>query len=205
MPFDELAELSQWCRTEGIALHLDGARLWDCGPAYAPHTLADVAALADSVYVSLYKLLGAPAGAVLLGPSALAENARLWRHRLGGTLVGLWPVALGARRGLREALPQVAVWVAHAQALAAALGDAGVEVVHPPVIPFLRVVLPADPQRALESVVVASRASGVWLGRPFEGPRPETSQLEIAVQGPSLAVPPSEGAALLAEVAARLR
>ena len=204
-PFDELAELSAWCRAEGVALHLDGARLWECGPAYAPHPLSEVAGLADSVYVSLYKGLGAHAGAVLLGPPELADAARLWRHRLGGTLFSLWPIALGARRGLREALPRIPAWLEHAQALAAALEAAGVEVVHRPEIPFLRVVLPADPEPALEALLPVVHRSGVWLGSPFTGQRPGTSHVEVSVGESSLAVPPEEGAALLAEVVAALR
>ncbi|MDP9436150.1 MAG: beta-eliminating lyase-related protein, partial [Actinomycetota bacterium] len=81
------------------ALHLDGARLWECAPAYGS-TWHGLGALADSVYVSLYKGLGANAGAVLLGDADLVAQARTWRHR-HGTLPALWPLALGACRGLR--------------------------------------------------------------------------------------------------------
>lgn len=204
-PFDELAELSAWCRAEGVALHLDGARLWECGPAYEPRSLADVAALADSVYVSLYKGLAAPSGAVLLGPPELVADARLWRHRLGGTLISMWPMALGARRGLREALPRVGAWLEHARALSAALAAAGVEVVHEPEIPFLRLVLPAEPELALAAVLPVVQRTGVWLGTPFTGPRPGTSHVEVSVQEGSLGVPPEEAAALYAEVVAALR
>lgn len=204
MPFDELAELSVWCRREGVALHLDGARLWDCGPAYSPHALAEVAGLADSVYVSLYKLLGAPGGALLLGPGDLVEHARLWRHRLGGTVVSLWPIALGARRGLRENLPRIPTWLAHAQALADALTAAGVEVLHRPQVPLLHPVLPAPPEQALPAVLEVARENGVWLGRPYQAPRPGTCRVEVSVQEASLQVPPEEGAALLARVVAAL-
>jgi threonine aldolase len=205
LAFDEVAALSDWCREAGVALHVDGARLLECGPAYAPRTLAQVAALADSVYLSLYKGLGAPGGAALLGPAPLVDAARLWRHRLGGTVARLWPVALGARRGLREALPRVPAWQAHAVALAAALGEAGVEVVRPPSVPLLRVVLPAAPERAAEAVAAVARERGVWPGRPFAGPRPGTSLVEVTVQDRSLEVPPGEGAAVLADVVSRLR
>jgi threonine aldolase len=205
LAFDEVVALSRWCRSAGVALHLDGARLLECGPAYAPRPLADVAALADSVYLSLYKGLGAPGGAALLGPPELAEHARRWRHRLGGTLVTLWPLALGARRGLREAVPRIPAWHAHAIALAAALAGAGVELVRPPSIPLLRVVLPAPPDAAGDAVAAVARARGVWPGTPFAGPRPGTSQVEVTVQDRSLEVPPEEGADVLADVVARLR
>jgi threonine aldolase len=207
-PFDELAALSAWCREAGVALHVDGARLWDCGPAYqsgpAPRSLAEVAALADSVYVSLYKAIGAPGGAVLLGPVGLAAHARTWRRRLGGTVVSLWPIALGARRGLREHLARIPDWLAHARALAEALAGAGVEVLHPPEIPLLHVVLPADAERALPVVVDIAREHGVWLGSPWTGPRPGTSRIEVTVQDGSFDVPAGEAARLLAGVVERL-
>jgi len=199
---DELTALSAWCREAGVRLHLDGARLWECGPAYAPHPLADVVALADSTYVSLYKGLGAVGGAVLLGPPELAAYARTWRHRLGGTLPALWPMALGARRGLRERLPEVPRWVEHAQALAAALQDVGLAVVVAPVTPLLHVVLPGEPEAVQDALVEVSRRTGVWLGRSQPGLVEGTSRVEVAVAGRSLEVPPAEGAALFAEVAA---
>jgi threonine aldolase len=204
MPFEELQELSTWCREAGVALHLDGARLWECGPAYAPRGLAEVAALADSVYLSLYKALGAPGGAMLVGSEPLAEHARLWRHRLGGTPSALWPMALGARRGLREVLPRIPAWTAHAQALGAALTGVAVEVLVPPVTPLLHVVLPAEPERSQHALIDASRRAQVWLGRAQPGPRPGTSTVEISVLERSLQVAPGEGARLLAQVVATL-
>ena len=204
MTFDDLAVLSDWCREAGVRLHLDGARLWECGPAYAPRALAEVVALADSTYVSLYKGLGALAGAVLLGPHELVERGRTWRHRLGGTLPVLWPLALGARAGLRDRLPEVPRWVDHAQALARALADAGVELVVPPVTPLLHAVLPGEPDDVQEVLVEHSRACGVWLGRAQAGPRAGTSRVEVSVATRSLQVSPQEGAALLREVVDRL-
>jgi len=200
--FDELGALSVWCREARVRLHLDGARLWECGPAYAPHALADVVALADSTYVSLYKGLGAVGGAVLLGPEDLAGFARTWRHRLGGTLPALWPMALGARRGLRERLPEVPAWVEHAQALAGALERVGLGVAVAPVTPLLHVVLPGEPEPVQDALVEVSRRSGVWLGRAQPGLTEGTSRVEVAVAGRSLEVPPAEGAALFAEAAA---
>lgn len=202
--FEDLAALSDWCRGAGVRLHVDGARLWECGPAYAPRDLSEVVGLADSTYVSLYKGLGALAGAVLLGPQDLVEQARTWRHRLGGTLPVLWPLALGARAGLRDRLPEVPRWVDHAQALARALGDAGIEVVVPPVTPLLHVVLPGEPDDVQEVLAEHSRAHGVWLGQAQAGPRAGTSRMEVSVATRSLQVPPREGAELLREVVDRL-
>lgn len=202
LALDDLAALSAWCREHDVRLHLDGARLWECGPAFAPHPLSEVVGLADSVYVSLYKGLAAPAGAVLLGTPELAEHARTWRHRLGGTLPALWPLALGARRGLRERLPQVPVWVARAAELARALEAVGLVVQVPPVTALLHVVLPLDADEAQARVVEVARRHDVWLGRAQ--PRgPGRSIVEVTAGPRTLEIDPDEVAALLLEVVAR--
>jgi hypothetical protein len=52
-----------WARERGAAVHLDGARLWECGPFYG-RPLSEIAGLFDTVYVSFYKGLGGTAGAM---------------------------------------------------------------------------------------------------------------------------------------------
>ena len=56
--WDDLVAFSQACRDRGVPLHLDGARIWESAPALQ-HSPAQIAALADSVYVSFYKGVGA--------------------------------------------------------------------------------------------------------------------------------------------------
>lgn len=71
------------CDTQGLALHLDGARLFNACVAtqVQPATLA---APYDSVSICLSKGLGAPVGSVLAGGQALVDAARRWRKMLGG-------------------------------------------------------------------------------------------------------------------------
>lgn len=125
--WDELVELSSHCRARGIPLHVDGARLWEAKP-YLEHDYHQIAALADSVYVSFYKGLAGFSGAVLAGDADFVEQARLWRHRMGGTVFRSYPLALAALRGLDFYLPQVTGWVSRAHAVAAALRSRGIEV-----------------------------------------------------------------------------
>jgi threonine aldolase len=73
-----------------VALHLDGARLWECRPFYG-RDYAQIAGLFDSVYVSFYKTLGGIAGAALAGPADVIAEARVWQRRQGGNLVRLFP------------------------------------------------------------------------------------------------------------------
>lgn len=106
--WDELVRQSEWAREQGIKLHMDGARLWQCPAAYGK-SLADIAALFDSVYVSFYKDLGGIAGAMLVGTADFIARAKVWQRRVGGTLYALYPYVIAAREGLArhlESLPK---------------------------------------------------------------------------------------------------
>jgi threonine aldolase len=118
--WDDLATLSEACRARGVALHFDGARIWESQPWF-DRTLPEIAALADSVYVSFYKGLGGLAGAALLGPADFVTEARLWRRRLGGTIYRTTAEAVSALLGLRDRLPVMADTVVWARAFAAGL------------------------------------------------------------------------------------
>ncbi|MFE6649322.1 threonine aldolase family protein [Nocardioides sp. NPDC057772] len=118
--FDELAELAEGCRERGIALHIDGARIWESQQWFGKR-LAEIAGLADTVYTSFYKGLGGLAGAALLGDDDFVAQARLWRHRMGGTLYRSTAEAVAALAGLRDRLPHIGECVTWARALAAAL------------------------------------------------------------------------------------
>jgi threonine aldolase len=119
--WEDLVAFCARAAERGVPVHLDGARLWESQPFYdRPH--AEIAALADSVYVSFYKGLGGMAGAVLAGPADLVAQSRRWRTRHGGTLFTLAPYAVAARRGLALRLPRMAAYVDRARELAGALG-----------------------------------------------------------------------------------
>jgi threonine aldolase len=106
--WNDLVMQSEWAHEQGIKLHMDGARLWQCPAAYNK-SLAEIAALFDSVYVSFYKDLGGIAGAILAGSEDFIARARVWQRRVGGTLYALYPYVIAAREGLvnhRDTLPE---------------------------------------------------------------------------------------------------
>ena len=125
--WDELGAFSAACRERGIPLHLDGARIWESAP-HLQHSPAEIAALADSVYVSFYKGLGGLAGAAVAGPVEQVAEVRLWRTRMGGTLFTLLPYAVAALRGLERELPRMSEYHERAVALAARLEAHGIRV-----------------------------------------------------------------------------
>ncbi len=122
--WDDLVGLSEAIRERGAAVHVDGARIWEAQPHW-DRPLSDVMALADTMYVSFYKGLGGVAGAALLGPTDVVEEARLWRRRMGGTIFHLTAEAVTALVGLEQEWPQMAARRTWARALAAGLAERG--------------------------------------------------------------------------------
>lgn len=117
---EELLAINAWAKEQGIPLHMDGARIWQCRPFYEKSYL-EMAALFDSVYLSFYKDLGGLCGAMLLGSTAFINAARVWQIRHGGRLYTMGPFWLSAQLGIKQVLPQIDQWVAQAQVIAAIL------------------------------------------------------------------------------------
>jgi threonine aldolase len=80
---DYVRAARDFARERGLALHLDGARLYNAAVASGVHA-RDIAQHFDSVSVCLSKGLGAPVGSVLVGSAALIDKARRWRKVTGG-------------------------------------------------------------------------------------------------------------------------
>jgi threonine aldolase len=181
--WDELVAIADWCRGRGVPLHFDGARLWEAQPHYA-RPLAEIAALADSVYVSFYKGLGGLGGSILAGPADFVAAARVWQARHGGNLWTAFPFVISAAEGLKHYLPRMAAYRDRARRLAAALAAVpGVEAVPaPPHTNAFQCYLPA-PVKALDAAHLAlARESGVWLfGRFAETILPGLSMAEINI------------------------
>lgn len=183
--WDELVAFSQACRERGVPLHLDGARIWESAP-YLAHSAAQVAGLADSVYVSLYKGLGGLAGAAVAGPEDEVAQARVWRTRMGGTLFSLMPFAVAGLRGLDRELPRMADFHERAVLLAARLGDRGIRVTpQPPHTNAFRIHVEREVADLDERRVVAMERDRVRLSPPwFASDTPGWSWTELVV-GPA--------------------
>nr|MBA2496318.1 threonine aldolase family protein [Acidimicrobiia bacterium] len=82
---DRLAALASVARPAGVAVHLDGARLFNAEVATSVPA-AELAAYATTVMCCLSKGLGAPVGSLLAGTAELIDAARGERKRLGGAM-----------------------------------------------------------------------------------------------------------------------
>lgn len=78
-------EIGQICRERGLALHIDGARIWNASIATG-ESVASLAGQADSVSACLSKGLGAPVGSVVVGSTPFIEKCRRTRKMVGGGL-----------------------------------------------------------------------------------------------------------------------
>ncbi|RUO42032.1 threonine aldolase [Pseudidiomarina aestuarii] len=115
--WDDLNKQVDWAKERNVAVHFDGARLWQC-PNFYQRSLAEISALADSVYVSFYKDIGGIAGAILAGEEDFIAAARVWNRRAGGNLISMYPYVLAAQHGLAENLESVTEAARYAKQLA---------------------------------------------------------------------------------------
>ena len=94
--WNEAKAISAFARDKGIAMHLDGARLF-IASAYTGISPAEYAAHFDTVYVSLWKYFNSGIGAILAGPKRVLDGMFHTRRMFGGNLAVGWNAALVAR------------------------------------------------------------------------------------------------------------
>ncbi len=119
----ELAAVAAVARARGLALHLDGARLWNAAVALGV-SVAEMAAPFDTVNVCLSKGLGAPVGSALAGTREAVVAARLYRKMFGGGMRQAGVLAAAALHALEHHRARLAEDHAHAKVIEAALREA---------------------------------------------------------------------------------
>jgi threonine aldolase len=129
LPPAYVAEVVALARRRSLALHLDGARLFNAAVKLGV-AAAEVCAGFDSVSVCLSKGLGAPVGSVLCGQRELIQSATRWRKMLGGGMRQAGVLAAAGIYALEHHVARLADDHRHAAVLAeglAALGELRVE------------------------------------------------------------------------------
>ncbi len=96
LPLTDLQDLRDFATAADVAIHLDGARIWNAHVATGT-PLSEYGAVADVMSVCLSKGLGAPVGSLLIGSTETVKEARVWRKRMGG---GMRQVGILAAAGL---------------------------------------------------------------------------------------------------------
>lgn len=118
--FDEIDKIKNVCHQHGMALHLDGARIWNAMVAKNESPLQYGKAF-DSISVCLSKGMGTPVGSVLIGTSQLVTKARRIRKVLGGGMRQAGYLAAAGIYAVQHHLPKLALDHQHAAKAAAVL------------------------------------------------------------------------------------
>jgi threonine aldolase len=121
---DNVRALGETARHRGLAVHLDGARIFNAAVALGT-TAAALAAPADTVMFCVSKGLAAPAGSLLAGPADFIRRARRNRKVLGGGMRQAGVLAAAALFALDRMVARLAEDHANARALAGGLRQLG--------------------------------------------------------------------------------
>jgi threonine aldolase len=132
-PLEKIEAISSWARQNGLAMHLDGARLWNAivatGISAKKWTLHF-----DTVSVCFSKGLGAPVGSALAGPQAFVARARMIRKLFGGGMRQAGVIAAAALYALDHHIDRLAEDHKNARVIAQAIADTpGLRLVPPDV------------------------------------------------------------------------
>lgn len=160
-PLDRLAALRDLVAPLGVRLHLDGARLWNAHVETGV-PLDRYGALFDTVSVCLSKGLGAPVGSVLVGPSPVIAEARVWRKRLGAGWRQAGVLAAAGLYALDHHVERLTEDHENARLVASTIADAAPGVVDPATV-ATNVILLTVGARAAE-VVARAEDGGVLCG-----------------------------------------
>ena len=121
-PLGRTRALAEAARRHGLALHLDGARLWNAAAATGTPE-SDYAAPFDTVSVCLSKGLGAPIGSMFVGTAAHVEAAHRYRKMFGGGMRQVGILAAAGLYALEHHRPRLADDHATARRLAEGLAE----------------------------------------------------------------------------------
>jgi len=123
-PLEVIQQIRQLAEPRGLAMHLDGARLWNACVA-AGLAPCEYARYFDSVSVCFSKGLGAPVGSAVAGSKKFIAQARRVRKMFGGGMRQAGILAAAAIYGLENHYARLAEDHRHARRLAEALQGLG--------------------------------------------------------------------------------
>lgn len=176
-PQEEVVAIAASARREGLALHLDGARIWNAAVA-SGRDVAELCAPFDTVSTCFSKGLGAPVGSAICGSRATIEQALRFRKMLGGAMRQAGVLAAAALYALEHHRERLAEDHRAARMLAEAVRGVTGATVAEVDSNIVNVDLPFEAERAVER----GREHGV-LFSAF-GPRRLRLVTHLDVSGP---------------------
>jgi threonine aldolase len=124
MPLEDLRTATGIAREHGLAVHMDGARIFNAAVAL-DMPVAEIAQHADTVMFCISKGLAAPVGSLIVGPVALIGQARPLRKVLGGGMRQAGVLAAAGLFALDRMVDRLAADHANAAGLADGLRELG--------------------------------------------------------------------------------
>jgi threonine aldolase len=121
-PVADLRRVGETARAHGLAVHMDGARIFNAQIATGTPA-RDIAEVADTVTFCLSKGLSCPVGSLLCGPASKIAEARKWRKMLGGGMRQAGVLAAAGLVALETMVDRLAEDHENARALAEGLAE----------------------------------------------------------------------------------
>lgn len=154
-------ERAQLCaKQHGLALHLDGARVFNAAVALGV-SVEEIASRFDTVSVCLSKGLGAPVGSVLCGSREFIDRARRWRKVAGGGMRQAGVLAAACIYALENHVERLAEDHENATVLASGLAQIEELVVPPAQTNIIFITPPAESVAPLREALAAD---GILIG-----------------------------------------
>jgi threonine aldolase len=129
-PISEIEKLATSAHARGIAMHLDGARIWNAHIASGV-SFTDYGKHFDTISVCLSKGLGAPIGSIMLSTKNRVNEARIWRKRYGAGMRQVGIIAAAGHYALDNNIARLVDDHARAKKMAKAIAAIAPSLVDP--------------------------------------------------------------------------
>jgi len=157
-----LTQLCDLAHRHGVVVHMDGERVFNAAIALGVPA-KELTAGCDSVMFGLSKGLGAPYGSMLCGSREFTQRARAMRHRVGGNVRQIGPMAAAGIVALETMIDRLADDHANARRLAEGLAAIRPGLVDLSLVQTNIVMLQTAPLGAPAAEIAAKlTAAGVW-------------------------------------------
>ena len=162
-PISEIAALRKGADELGLALHLDGARIWNAHVASGV-SFTEYGKYFDTISVCLSKGLGAPIGSVMLSTKECVAKARVWRKRYGAGMRQVGLLAAGAHYALDNNIDRLVEDHRRAKEIAIAIASIESSLIDPSTVEtnIVGLDLAALPISAAE-LAQRCRDAGLWI------------------------------------------
>lgn len=144
-PLEKIKAISRWAKANGLAMHLDGARIWNAIVA-SGIPAKEWAKYFDSMSVCFSKGLGAPIGSCLVGSRDLIARAHRIRKLYGGAMRQAGIAAAGALFAFENNIDRLAEDHRNARVIAQAVADIPGLRLDPPEVQTNLVWMEVDPE-----------------------------------------------------------